>query len=99
MTVSGGFGTRHAPLIWNVEEDQAAEILEAVLVVVCLGLFVLGSFDGGGNQDSVIVRWKEVVAQVVSDPATRGNLGGIALLFAELVAAESNGNVNWRVFK
>ena len=30
MTLSGGFGTRHAPLIWNVGEDDAAATLEAV---------------------------------------------------------------------
>ena len=93
MTVSGGFGTRHAPLIWNVEEDQAAEILEAVAGGrVSWGFLFWVPLMAGGNQDSVIVRWKEVVAQVVSDPATRGNLGGIALLFAELVGR----GVEWK---
>ena len=30
MTLPGGFGTRHAPLVWDVGEDSAAATLEAV---------------------------------------------------------------------
>jgi len=30
MTLPGGFGTRHAPLVWNVGEDNAIAALEAV---------------------------------------------------------------------
>jgi hypothetical protein len=39
-----------------------------------------------GSQDAaVIARWREVVAQVVADRRVRGNLAGIARVFAELV--------------
>ncbi len=31
MTLSGGFGTRHAPLVWNVAEDHASVALEQVV--------------------------------------------------------------------
>jgi hypothetical protein len=30
MTRPGGFGTQHAPLVWNIEEDSAPAVLEAV---------------------------------------------------------------------
>jgi hypothetical protein len=85
MTVPGGFGTRHAPLIWNVGEDDAAATLEAVASgQASWGMLFWVPLMAGSATDKVIARWKEVVAQVVSDQRTCGNLVGIALVFAEL---------------
>jgi len=87
MTLPGGYGTRHAPLVWNVEEDTAAAALEAVAGGQApWGLLFWVPLMAGGKQDTVISRWKEVVAQVVPDRRTRGNLAGIALVFAELAS-------------
>jgi hypothetical protein len=38
----------------------------------------------GGEKESTIQRWKDLVVEKVSDPWMRGNLAGIALIFAEL---------------
>lgn len=86
MTLPGGFGTRHAPLIWNVSEDAAATTVEAVAGGgLSWGMLFWVPLMTGGKDAGVIGRWKEVVAQVVADRRTRGNLAGIALVFAELM--------------
>jgi hypothetical protein len=86
MTLPGGFGTRHAPLVWNVGEDDAAVTLEAVASGrSSWGMLFWVALMAGGKDPAVIARWKEVVAEAVSDRRVRGNLAGIALVFAELV--------------
>lgn len=86
MTLPGGFGTRHAPLVWNVGEDAAATTLEAVAGgQLSWGMLFWVPLMIAGKDAAVIARWKEVVAQVVPDRRTRGNLAGIALVFAELM--------------
>ena len=86
MTLPGGFGTRHAPLVWNIGDDDATVILEAVASgQVSWGMLFWVPLMKGSENDSVITRWKEVIAQTVPDRRTRGNLAGIALVFAELV--------------
>jgi hypothetical protein len=86
MTLPGGFGTRHAPLVWNVNEDGASATLEAVARgELSWGMLFWVPLMAEGQQDAVIARWREVVLQVVPDRRTRGNLAGIALVFAELV--------------
>jgi hypothetical protein len=86
MTVVGGYGTRHAPLLWNVGQDEAATTLEAVVAGESnWGMLFWVPLMRGGGDASVIARWKEVVATLVEDRHIRGNLAGIALVFAELV--------------
>lgn len=86
MTLPGGFGTRHAPLIWNLGEDSAATTLEAVTRgQLSWGMLFWVPLMAGGRDDAIVSRWKEVVTQVVPDRRTRGNLAGIAFVFAELV--------------
>jgi hypothetical protein len=86
MTLPGGFGTRHAPLVWNVAEDSAPAVLEAVANgALSWGMLFWVSLMAEGQQPAVIARWREVVVQVVADRQARGNLAGIALVFAELV--------------
>jgi hypothetical protein len=85
MTVPGGFGTRHAPLLWEVGDDNAVAVLEAVAKgELSWGLLFWVSLMAEGQQPAVIARWREVVVQVVADGRVRGNLAGIALVFAEL---------------
>jgi hypothetical protein len=85
MTLPGGFGTRHAPLVWNVGADDAAATLEAVAGrQASWGMLFWLPLMSAGKDAAVIARWKEVVAQVVPDRRMRGNLVGIALVFAEL---------------
>ncbi len=86
MTLSGGYGTRHAPLVWNVGADDALTTLEAVAADPALwGLLFWVPLMAGGGDDAVIGRWKEVVTATIEDRRVRGNLVGIALVFAELV--------------
>ena len=93
IILPGGFGTRHAPLVWNVAEDDAAVTLDAVAGgQTPWGLLFWVSLMAGGGEEAVIGRWKEVVAQVVPDRRVRGNLAGIALVFAELVGRR----VGWK---
>ncbi|VTU00617.1 unnamed protein product [Gemmataceae bacterium] len=44
----------------------------------------------GGGTDGAIGRWKDTVAGRVPDRRTRGNLAGIALVFAELVGRRAD---------
>jgi hypothetical protein len=85
MTLPNEAGTRHAGLVWNVAEDQAAQTLEAVAAEqTSWGMLFWVPLMAGGGADAVVDRWKEVVEFTVSDRGMRGNLVGIALVFAEL---------------
>jgi hypothetical protein len=85
MTLPDGHGTRHAPLVWNIEADSA----EAALAAVAAGqatrglLFWIPLMQGGGEV-ATIARWREM-ASAVPDVRARGDLVRIALVFAELV--------------
>jgi hypothetical protein len=90
MTVPGGFGTRHAPLVWNLAEDSGPATLEAVAGgTLSWGMLFWVPLMAEGRQDAVIARWREVVTQVVPDPRTRGNLAAIALVFADLAGCRA----------
>jgi hypothetical protein len=85
MTLPGGFGTRHAPLLWEVGDDNAVAVLEAVAGgELPWGMLFWVSLMAEGQREAVVARWREVVVQVVADRRVRGNLAGIALVFAEL---------------
>ncbi len=93
MTLPGRYGTRHAPMVWNIGEDAAPTTLEAVHSgAASWGMLFWVPLMAGGKDDSIIARWKEVVAQVVPDRRTRGNLAGIALVFAELTGCGNEWN-------
>ncbi len=98
MTLPDGSGTRHAPLVWNVADDDARQALEAVASGrSSWGLLFWVALMAGGGDDALIGRWKEVVAAIVSDLQTRGNLAAIAMVFAELAGRGRPGNMDWRV--
>jgi hypothetical protein len=85
MTIPGGFGTRHAPLVWNVEEDNATDALEAVANgQASWGTLFWIPLVAGGERDEVIARWRAIVLQITPNRQVRGDLAAIALLFAEL---------------
>ncbi|OWK40440.1 hypothetical protein [Fimbriiglobus ruber] len=85
MTLPEGFGTRHIPLIWNVENDGADATLTGVASGrVSWGMLFWVPLMAGGGDATVLVRWKELAATVESG-RRRGDLGKMALVFAELV--------------
>jgi hypothetical protein len=86
FTLPDGTGTRHAPLLWIVAEDDATTTLEAVAAgsLSWSMLFWVPLMAGGGDE-GIIARWYEVVRATVADDRMRGSLAGIALVFAELV--------------
>jgi hypothetical protein len=85
MTLAEGFGTWHRALVWNVEEDNADAVLAAVESgEATWGLLFWVPLMAGGDSEAVIARWKER-ALAVDDRRRRGDLGKIALVFAELV--------------
>ncbi len=84
MTLAGGFGTRHAPLVWNVEADRADVALAALAAgETTWGVLFWVPLMGGGGEEAVIGRWKERAA-ALPDRRLRGDLAQIALVFAEL---------------
>jgi hypothetical protein len=85
MTWPDGSGTRHAPRVWNVADDDAATALEAVAAgSLSWGVLFWVPLMAGADQPAAIARWKELVTNV-EDRRRRGELAGIALIFAELV--------------
>lgn len=85
MTLPGGYGIRHAPLVWNVAQDDAATVLEIVASGgASWGLLFWVPLMSDGGEDTVIERWKDVAENVVPNRRDRDNLVGIALVFAEL---------------
>jgi hypothetical protein len=85
MTLPEGFGTRHAALVWNVEEDSADAALSAVEAdPASWGVLFWIALMAGGDDPAMMARWKTLVL-AVSDGRRRGDLGKIALVFAGLV--------------
>jgi hypothetical protein len=83
-TLPGGFGTRHAPLVWNLEEDSASEALDALAAGQTTWgiLFWIALMQGGGDP-AIIERWKEMAA-ALPEARTRADLAEVALVFAAL---------------
>jgi hypothetical protein len=86
MTVAGGFGTRHAPLVWNVCDDGASAALDAVTSGTApWGLLFWVPLMAGADSDALVHRWREVTLARVESRRTRGDMAGVALVFAELI--------------
>ncbi|HYT90037.1 MAG TPA: hypothetical protein VEL76_15125 [Gemmataceae bacterium] len=84
MTLPEGFGTRHTALVWNVEEDSADAAFTAVETgQATWGLLFWVPLMAGAGEPAVIARWKQL-ASAIADGRRRGNLGMVALVFAEL---------------
>lgn len=84
MTLPEGFGTRHTALVWNVEEDRAESALSSVAAgQTSWGMLFWVPLMAGGGEEAMIAQWKER-AMAVEDRRRRGDLGKIALVFAEL---------------
>ena len=98
MTLTGGFGTRHAPLVWNVGEDSAEQSLADVTAGrMAWGLLFWIPLMQGGGEVAMIERWKEL-ASAIADRRLRADLIRVVLIFAELagcVLAWEKGLEGW----
>jgi hypothetical protein len=85
MRLPDGSGTRHAPRIWTVAEDKAAATLETVASgSLSWGMLFWVPLMAGGGEEATIARWKELTSSRIDDRSRRGDLAGIAMIFAEL---------------
>ena len=85
MRLPSGAGTLHAPLMWNVATDNAATTVEAVAAGgQSWGMLFWIPLMNGGNMESLVSRWREVVTEKVASKSMRGDLVVIAMNFAEL---------------
>lgn len=67
MTV-GGYGTRHAPLVWNVEADDAPAALDGVADGrASWGTRFWVPLMAGGEDAAIVARWREVVTATVPE--------------------------------
>ncbi len=83
MMLPEGFGTRHVPLVWNVADDSAAGRLASVESgQVSWGILFWLPLMAGGDDEAIIARWRQRALAV--EDRRRGDLGTIALVFAEL---------------
>lgn len=84
MTVGGQRGTLHRPVVWNVEEDDAAQALDDLAAGrATWGVLFWIALMRQGDDAGIIKRWKEL-AGALPDARRRSDLGRIALVFAEL---------------
>lgn len=102
MTLPGGWGTRHAPLVWNVEEDSALETLDGLASgALSWGLLFWVPLMRGSDDPAVLTRWREQAARV-ENVRVRADLLRIALVFAELagrLAAWSDAMKEWNMIE
>jgi hypothetical protein len=84
MTLPGGWGTKHAPLIWNVAEDDASAALDALAAgALSWGILFWIPLMRGAEDPAVLARWLEHASRIES-ARVRADLARIALVFAEL---------------
>lgn len=101
MRTPRGHGLLHRPLLWDIEGDNAAEVLERVAsgTLSWSMLFWVPLMNRGG-EDKIISRWREVVLATVEDQRRRDLLREVVLTFAELartVPAWESGLEGWKV--
>jgi hypothetical protein len=84
MTLSGGWGTKHATLVWNVANDLAGAGLDSLAAgTVTWGILFWLPLMSGADDPVILTRWREQ-AMRVENVRVRGDLIRIALLFADL---------------
>jgi hypothetical protein len=84
MTGIDGTGTRHAPVIWEVERDEAKEALDALQTGrTTWGILFWIALMHGSDDPGIITRWMELAATLPPE-RMRAPLIRIALIFAEL---------------
>ncbi len=75
--------------MWNVAADDATAAMEAAAVgSVPWGTLFWVPLMTGGNNPAAIARWREIVTQTITSNRTRGNLGVVAMVFAELAGRQ-----------
>jgi len=85
MRLPDGSGTRHAPLVWNVEEEDAGQMLEAVANgQISSGMLFWVPLMAGAADGAIASRWKVVATATIPDLRKRGDLASVAMVFAEL---------------
>jgi hypothetical protein len=102
MTLPGGWGTKHAPLVWNVADDVAREALDALEAgTMTWGILFWIPLMRGGDDPAVLARWREQASRV-ENVRVRADLIRIALVFAELagrLVAWSNAMKEWNMIE
>jgi hypothetical protein len=84
MTLPGGWGTKHAALVWNVEDDVVSEALDALAAgTITWGILFWIPLMRGSDDPAVLTRWREQASRI-ADARVRGDLVRIVLVFAEL---------------
>lgn len=84
MTVWGLWGTWHNPVVWNLEDEDAGRVLDEVAANPAgWGLLFWLPLMRRGDDPGIIARWNDRVS-ALPDGRRRGDLGRIALVFAEL---------------
>ena len=85
MRLPGDKGSFHAPLIWNVADDDAISTLESVADGrVSWGMLFWLPLMRGADDDNFVRRWREVVVAKIESRIRRTELAIIAIVFAEL---------------
>jgi len=84
MTLCGGFGTRHAPLLWEPAKDNAVEALASVASgEVTWALLFWVALMAVADEEATARRWLEMVNERAPDAKMKAGLV-VALSFAEL---------------
>jgi hypothetical protein len=84
MTVPSGYGIRHAPLLWEIGKDVAADALAAFAEnKATWGILFWIPLMAGAENPLLVQQWQTLVADLPAPD--QANLLGIALVFAELV--------------
>jgi hypothetical protein len=85
MQFPDGSGTRHAPRVWNVAEENATEALDAVASGArSWGTLFWLPLMAGADDEATISRWRESVTARDGERSRQDDLVGVALIFAEL---------------
>jgi len=85
MTLPGGYGIRHAPLVWNVADDDGAGVLEQIASgEESWGMLYWVPLMRGAEAELVVRRWMELAEAMVTEPRRRSELLAVAMVFAEL---------------
>ena len=100
MTAPSGHGSRHAPVVWEVEADDARRTLDDLESgKTTWGILFWIPLMHGAADAVIIARWRELALALAPKPAHPA-LGRVALLFADLARrflAWEKGLEGWNV--